>query len=97
MTEEIRSVLSLIAAGGGTLLIVFALGAQSGWLWAVKSIDAPRPPWIVAVLGAGGACYVAFAALQANWLTALLTAALYTVIVAGSLRIGPFGRRSGGG
>jgi hypothetical protein len=97
MTEEIRSVLSLIAAGGGTLLIVFAIGAQSGWLWAVKSIVTPRPPWIVAVLAAGGACYVAFAALQTNWLSALLTAALYTVIVAGSLRIGPFGRRSGGG
>ena len=97
MTEEIRTILAVIAAGGGTLLIVFALGAQSGWLWAVKSIDAPRPRWIVAVLAAGGACYVAFAALASNWLSALVTAALYAVIVAGSLRIGPFERKSGSG
>ena len=97
MTEGLRGILAILAGGAGTLLIVFAIGAQSGWLWAAKSIDAPRPPWIAAVLAAGGACYVAFAGLQGDWLSALLTAALYVLLVATSLRIGRFARKSGGG
>jgi hypothetical protein len=97
MTEDLRAVLGFVAVGAGTLLIVFAIGAQSGWLWATKSLEAPRPPWIAGVLAAGGLCYVAFAALLGDWLSALLTAGLYAIMVGGSLRIGPFARRSGGG
>jgi hypothetical protein len=97
MVEDLRDLAAFALAGLGGVLVIFAIGAQSGWLWATKSINAPRPPWIAAVLAVGGACFVGFSALQGEWLSTLLTAGLYSVIVGGSLRLGPFGRRSGGG
>ena len=96
MVEDLRSLAAIAFSGLGAILMVFAIGAQSGWLWATKSIQAPRPPGIVSVLAVGGACFVGFSALRSDWLSALLTAGLYAIIVGGSLRIGPTGRRSGG-
>ncbi len=96
MVDDLRCVSAFALAGLGGVLVVFAIGAQCGWLWATKSISAPRPPWIVAVLAVGGACFVGFSALRADWLSAILTAGLYAIIAGGSLRVGPFGRRSGG-
>ena len=97
MVDDLRYVAALALAGVGSVLVVFAIGAQCGWLWATKSISAPRPPWIVAVLAVGGTCFVGFSALRGDWLSALLTAGLYAIIGGGSLRVGPFRRHSGGG
>ena len=96
MVEDLGNLVAFALAGLGTILIVFAIGAQSGWLWAMKSVHAPRPPWMVSVLAVGGGCFVGFSALRGDWISALLTAGLYAIIVGSSLRIGPF-RRSGGG
>jgi hypothetical protein len=97
MVDDPRDLAAFALAGLGAVLVIFAIGAQSGWLWATKSISAPRPPWIVAVLAIGGACFGGFSALRGDWLSALLTAGLYAIIVGGSLKVGPLGRRSGGG
>ncbi len=79
----------------GLTLLVFSLGAISGWVWAVKSL-VPRPPlWLTAVLGAGGLSFIGAQLVSGDWLGAAGTTVLYTLLVGGNLRIGPFRPKSG--
>lgn len=73
-------------------LLLFAIGAISGWSWAVKSLEVSPPRWIAAVLLAAGLAFVAAAIVNQNWLLAGTSALFYGIIVAGALRIGPFRR-----
>jgi hypothetical protein len=78
----------------GLVLMVFGVGATSGWAWAMKSLD-PRPPyWITGVLGAAGLSFVASSVLRADWFMALSWTLMFAVIVVGNLRIGPFRPKS---
>jgi predicted MFS family arabinose efflux permease len=78
----------------GLVLMVFGLGAVSGWAWAMKSLD-PRPPyWLAGVLAAAGLSFVASSALHADWLMALSWTLMFALIVIGNLRIGPFRPKS---
>ena len=84
--------LSIVAFG----LVIFSIGAHMGWAWATRSL-APAPPrWIVAVTALAGVAFVLASVLGSNWVTALSSAALFSIIAAGQLRIGPFRRGSGG-
>jgi hypothetical protein len=93
VTEFLSFVLSVAGLG----LMIFALGAQAGWSWAVKSLDVPPPRWVAAVLTVAGLAYVGAAVLRSNWLSALFALLLYGLLVGGALRIGPFRKRSGRG
>ena len=77
-------------------LMVFSLGAQLAWAWAMKSLEVAPPWWIAAATGAAGAALVVSAALRSDWLTELTSGAMFTIIVAAQLRVGPWRRRSDG-
>lgn len=79
----------------GLILMVFGLGAVSGWLWAVKSLKVKPPAWITAVTAAAAATSAAAFALQGDWLSALGFVLMFGTIVIGQQRMWPF-RRSGG-
>jgi len=85
--------LSIIGFG----LTIFSIGAHMGWAWAMKSLEPPLPRWIVAVTALAGAAFVAASVLGSSWVTAVTTALLFAIVVAGQLRLGPFRRRSGSG
>ena len=58
----------------GLILMVFGLGAISGWLWAVKSLKVKPPAWIIGVTAAAGGTTTLAFALQGNWLSAVCNA-----------------------
>lgn len=90
MTDVIATGLAVSGFG----LLLFGLGAISGWLWGVKSPLVTPPVWITAVTIAAGASLSAAAALHGDWLSATLAAFICATIVAGQRQVGPF-RRSG--
>lgn len=93
MSEFVGFVLNVAGLG----LLIFAIGAQAGWSWAVKSLEVPPPRWVAAVLAVAGLAFVTSAVLRSDWLSAVFALLFYALLVGGALRIGPFRRRSGGG
>lgn len=84
----------LAIAGLG--LLIFSIGAMSGWAWAVKSLEVPPPRWIAGVTLAAGGAMVASALLRSDWVSAVGAGVLFAMVVAGQLRVGPWRSRSGG-
>jgi hypothetical protein len=74
------------------VLMIFGIGAISGWQWAVKSLRRRPPAWITGVVAAAGLSSSTAFALQENWLQALGTGGLWLVVVAGQLGVRPFAR-----
>ena len=93
MPEFVSFVLSVMGLG----LLIFAIGAQAGWSWAVKSLDVPPPRWVAAVLAVAGLAFAGSAVLRSDWLSAVFGLLFYGLLVGGTLRIGPFRKRSGRG
>ena len=93
MTELVSLVLSIAGLG----LLIFAIGAQAGWSWAVKSLEVPPPRWVAAILAVAGLAFAGAAVLRSDWLSAIFGLLFYGLLVGGALRMGPFRNRSGGG
>lgn len=89
--DLLSAALAMIGLG----LMLFALGANFAWAWAVKSLNVRPPGWIVGVTAAAGSSLTGAFVLQGNWVSALSNGFLFAMILGGQLQIGPF-RRSGG-
>ena len=94
---QIEALLYASLSALGLALLIFGLGALAGWAWAMRSLETAPPPWIAAVMATAGAALVAGSLFGGNWLSALGFIAMFGILVAGLLRMGPWRSRSGSG